>query len=80
MIGAITCPYKPDFYIDVQTRQWRPFWKRFWPALKYIFGAELTWDNVIVHQDDIPKLRAAIDHYNKLLKNNKKKPLDKVKM
>lgn len=73
-------PYKPDFYIDVQVTQFRQFHKRVWAALKYIFGAELTWDNVIVQKEDIPKLQAAIDHYNKLLKNNKKKPLDKVVM
>ena len=72
-------PYKPDFIIDIQASNFRPFWKRFIPALKYIFGAELTWNDVIIQKEDIPKLQAAINHYNKLLKNNDKKVVDKVK-
>ena len=65
-------PYKPDFYIDVQASTWKPFHKRVWAALKYIFGANLVWDNVIVDRKDIPKLQAAIDHYNNLLDKEKK--------
>jgi hypothetical protein len=49
-----------------------------WAAIKYIFGAELTWNDVIVQKDDIPKIQAAIDHYNKLLKNKDKKVVDKL--
>ena len=61
-----------DFNICVQARNWRPFHKRVWAALKYIFGADLVWDDVIVSKNDIPKLQAAIDHYNNLLdKTNK---------
>ena len=68
-----------DFNMSVQARNWKPLHKRVCAALKYIFGADLVWDDVLVTKDDIPKLQAAIDHYNKLLKNNKKKVVDKVK-
>jgi len=65
-------PYTPDFIVNIQAVNYRPFRKRVWAALKYIFGADLVWDDVIVDKKDIPKLQAAIDHYNKLLDNNKK--------
>lgn len=61
-----------DFNISVQAKNWKPFHKRVWAALKYIFGADLVWDDVLVTKDDIPKLQSAIDHYNKILdKDNK---------
>jgi hypothetical protein len=62
----------PDFNISVQARNWKPFYKRVWAALKYIFGADLVWDDVLVDRKDIPKLQAAIDHYNNLLDKEKK--------
>jgi len=71
-------PYKPDFIVNVQASNYRPFYKRVWAALKYIFGADLIWNDVILQKDDIPKLQAAIDHYNKLLENNNKKAVDKL--
>ena len=70
-------PLPPDFYIETQANQWRPFYKRIWVALKYIFGAELVWENTIVHKDDIPKLQSAINHYNYLAEKYAKKTLDK---
>jgi hypothetical protein len=71
-------PYGPDFIVNIQAVNYRPFYKRVWAALKYIFGADLIWNDVILQKDDIPKLQAAIDHYNKLLKNNEKKVVDKL--
>ena len=72
-------PFPPEFYIETQANQWRPFYKRIWVALKYIFGAELVWDNTMVHKDDIPKLQSALDHYNYLAEKSAKKRLDKAK-
>jgi len=60
-------PYKPDFIVNVQASNYRPFYRRVCAALKYIFGADLIWNDVIVDRKDIPKLQAAIDHYNNLL-------------
>jgi len=60
-------PYKPDFIVNVQASNYRPFYRRVWAALKYIFGADLIWNDVIVDRKDIPKLQAAIDYYNNLL-------------
>jgi hypothetical protein len=65
-------PYKPDFIVNVQASNYRSFYKRVWAALKYIFGADLIWNDVIVDRKDIPKLQAAIDHYNNLLDKEKK--------
>jgi|FreactcultuFSWF8_1027224.scaffolds.fasta_scaffold00144_65 hypothetical protein len=62
----------PDFIIDVQARNWRSFLNRCWIALKYIFGAELMWDDVLLSRESVNKLQEAINHYNKLLDNNKK--------
>jgi len=70
-------PYKPDFIVNIQAVNHTPFYKRVWAALKYIFGSDLVWDDVLVQQDDIPKLQAAIDYYNKLLENKNKKAVDK---
>lgn len=71
-------PYRPDFFIEVQATNYKPFHKRVWAAIKYIFGAELTWNDIIVQKEDVPKIQAAIDHYNKLLKNKEKKVVDKL--
>jgi hypothetical protein len=71
-------PYGPDFIVNIQAVNYLPIYKRVWAALKYIFGADLTWDDVLVQKEDIPKLQAAIDHYNKLLENNNKKVVDKL--
>jgi hypothetical protein len=60
-------PYKPDFIVNVQASNYRSFYRRVWAALKYVFGADLIWNDVIVDRKDIPKLQAAIDHYNNLL-------------
>jgi hypothetical protein len=60
-------PYKPDFIVNVQASNYQPFFKRVKAALKYIFGSELIWNDVIIDSKDIPKLQAAIDHYNSLL-------------
>jgi len=60
-------PYKPDFIVNVQASNYRSFYRRVWAALKYIFGADLIWNDVIVDRKDIPKLQAAIDYYNNLL-------------
>jgi hypothetical protein len=65
-------PYKPDFIVNVQASNYRSFYKRVWAALKYIFGSDLVWNDVIVDRKDIPKLQAAIDHYNNLLDKEKK--------
>ena len=65
-------PYKPDFIVNVQASNYRSFFRRVWAALKYVFGADLIWNDVIVDRKDIPKLQAAIDHYNNLLDKEKK--------
>jgi len=65
-------PYKPDFIVNIQAVNYRSFFKRVWAALKYVFGADLVWDDVLVDRKDIPKLQAAIDHYNNLLDKEKK--------
>lgn len=58
---------KPDFNISVQARNWRSFHQRIWAAVKYIFGADLVWDDVIVDRKSVNLLQEAIDHYNKIL-------------
>lgn len=48
------------FYISVQLRQWRPFWKRFLCAIKYIFGYQSRyghWDCVSVSREEAENLR-----------------------
>jgi hypothetical protein len=65
-------PYNPDFIVNIQAVNYRSFFKRVWAALKYVFGSDLVWDDVLLDRKDIPKLQAAIDHYNNLLDNNKK--------
>ena len=65
-------PYTPDFIVNIQAVNYRPFHKRVWAALKYIFGSDLVWDDVLVDRTDIPKIQAAIDYYNNLLDKNKK--------
>jgi len=68
----------PDLCIETQANQWRPFYSRIWTAIKYIFGSKLEWDSTIVHKEDIPKLKAAIAHYEFLSQNYDKKTLDKT--
>ena len=63
--------YPPDLIFEMQARRWEPFWRRIWTALKYMFGAELVWDETIVTKDDIPKLENAIKHYKKLKSSGK---------
>ena len=67
----------PDLCFETQANKWRPFYSRIWTAIKYIFGSKLEWDSTIVHKDDIPKIQAALNHYNFLLEKYNKKTLDK---
>lgn len=55
----------PEIEFSIQARNYKPFYKRFWPALKYIFGAELTWDTVCLSEEhEIVKLRQALSTYD----------------
>lgn len=46
----------------------KPFWKRVWYAIKYIFGYQSSYgafDSIIINPDDADRLQKVVDHLRK---------------
>lgn len=60
-------PDDPDlFWVQVQLRQWRPWWKRVWVALRYVFGYQCRyghWDSASVSREEATKLRDYLNRH-----------------
>ncbi len=55
-----------EIYVSIFLNQWRPFYKRIWVALKYVFGYKSKyghWDNWTLCEDDAGKLREMVDDF-----------------
>ena len=49
-----------ELHTDIYLNQWRPFWKRVWVGIRYIFGYKCKygeWDCWILNEDDTTRLR-----------------------
>ena len=62
-----------DLYTEVQLINWRPWYKRIWPAIKYLFNVEpvCRWDSWLMNEDDITRLQGILA-YVKAQKNKSK--------
>ena len=58
--------WPPELYCEVQLRHWRPWYKRAWVAIKYIFGYQCQyghWDCWIMKEKDAEKLEKVLTEY-----------------
>jgi len=54
----------PEIHFDIQAHNWKPFHKRVWAAIKYVFGQDLVWDDVLLsRKDEVDKLKSVLDQY-----------------
>jgi hypothetical protein len=58
--------WPPEFSLQTQARQWRPFHRRVWAALKYIFGSPLVWDGTALNKEKVDKLQLVINEFYKM--------------
>ena len=57
----------PDFFMEVTADNHLRWYRRIWPAIKYVFGQpSLKWHDVLIQSTDVPRLQACIDTYNRL--------------
>ena len=58
----------PDFFMEVTADNHLPWYRRIWPAIKYIFGQpSLKWHDVLIRPADVTRLQGCIDTYNRLM-------------
>lgn len=58
--------WPPELYTEIQMIQWRPWYKRLWVAIKYLFGYRSTyghWDCWILKDEDADKLQNVLTEY-----------------
>lgn len=56
----------PQLVLYVQMNQWRPWWKRVWFALKWVFGGATPyghWDTTLVSRESAWELKQLVDQY-----------------
>ena len=57
-------PDDGDLWLEVQLRQWRPWYKRAWIALRYAFGLQQAYghyDVTVLKSADFARLHALLD-------------------
>lgn len=53
-----------DFYFSMQLNHYRPWYRRIWPAIKYIFGnTSIGWAETLISPDDLNRLKQLIQQY-----------------
>ena len=53
-----------ELHTEIYLRQWHPWWKRVWLAVRYVFGYRSQhghWDSWMLKREDAPRLRALLD-------------------
>jgi len=61
-------------YTSVFLNQWRPWWKRVWIAIKYIFGYKCKyghWDVTSMSYEQVEQLKKCLLKYYELRKGKK---------
>lgn len=54
----------PDFYLQITADATLTWYRRIWPAIKYIFGQpSLAWHDVLLKPADVYKLETVINAY-----------------
>lgn len=59
-------PTENELYLSVHIRDWQPWWKRVWIAVKYVFGYKSKygeWDTVIFQPRDAIRLRNILNTF-----------------
>ena len=55
----------PDFIMAVTADHHLPWYRRIWPAIRYVFGQpSLRWHDIIIRPSDIHRLQGCIDAYH----------------
>lgn len=61
----------PDFYASIYLNQFRPWWKRIMPAVKYLLNLKPAscgfghWDTWCLQYEDIPRLEALLTEFRR---------------
>lgn len=67
---------EPALYSDVQLCQYRPWYARIWPAIKYVFGYECRyghWDCFLFEKETAIRMRDLLNRYLKMLEEHEAK-------
>ena len=55
---------RPEMFVEVQAGHYLPWYKRIWPAIKYMFGIPgLDWHEAIIRPQDVDKLTSMLEEY-----------------
>ena len=61
-----------EIYSSVFLNQWRPWWKRVWAAIRYVFGYKCKyghWDCWTMDENDATRLRDMCEEFINATKN-----------
>ena len=47
---------EPEFYFYTRLNNWLPWYRRIYHAIKYVFGGDCEWDEVILEEHDAQRL------------------------
>lgn len=64
----------PCIYTSIYLNDWRPWWKRAWIGIKYIFGYSCQyghWDCWMMCYQDAERLRSMLDRYLEMKENTR---------
>lgn len=67
---AFTMEHYPDeaiaeLSLEVQLIQWKPWYRRVWPAVKYLFNIKASsghWDSWLLHYNDVDRLAQMVNY------------------
>ncbi len=68
-------PVEGDIWTDIYLCQFRPWYKRVWVAIKYIFNIKPrtgAWDCTLLRQEEYSKLRNLLDKSEKIINSSPK--------
>lgn len=67
-----------QLYTEVFLHNYRPWYRRIWPALRYVFGYKCKYghfDTFLMKNEDVPRFRKLIDEYYRLIdRENSRNP------
>lgn len=60
-------PDDPQLYVTIHLEPHRPWWKRVWRAITYVFGVQARfgdWDEFLLNADDVKNIRGILNRYD----------------